>query len=88
MLGRASQDSRGEPQSIGPFCTGENAARGRIEGAQPGIPPTRKDSNPFRDCTSPGLRTGAVWVPNGATSQEKTLSEPPARSRTEVLGLD
>ncbi len=88
MLGSASQDSRGGPQSIGPFRTGENAAKGRIEGAQPGTPPTYKNSGPFRDCTSPGLRTDAVWVQNGATSQEKTLSEPPARSRTEVLGLD
>ncbi len=88
MLGSVSQHSRGEPQSIGPFCTGENAARGRIEGAQPGISPTCKSSGPFRDCTSPGLRTDAVRVQNGATSQEKTLSEPPARSRTEVLGLD
>jgi hypothetical protein len=88
MLGSASLDSRGGPQPIGPFRTGENATRGQAEGAQPGTPPTYKNTGPIRDCTSPGLRMDAVGVQNGATSKEKTLSEPPARSRAEVLGLD
>ena len=88
MLGGASQDSRGSPQPIGPFRTGEDVTRGQAEGAKPGTPPACKDSSPIRDCTSPGLGTDAVGAQNGTTSKKTTLSEPPTRSRTEVLGLD
>ena len=88
MLGSASQDSRGSSQPIGPFRTGENVTREQTEGAQPGTPPTCEDSSPIWDCTSPGPGTDAVGVQNGTTSKKTTLSEPPTRSRTEVLGLD
>ncbi len=88
MLGSASQDSRGGPQPIGPFRTGENATRGQIKGAQPGTPPAYEDSSPIQDCTSPGLGTDAVGFQNGTTPEKTTLSESSTRSRTEVLGLD
>ena len=88
MIGSASQDSRGSPQPIGPFRTGENVTRGQTDGAQPGTPPACKDSSPIRDCTSPGLGTDAVGAQDDTTSKKTTFSEPPTRSRTEVLGLD
>ena len=88
MLGGASQDSRGSPQPIGPFRTGESATRGQAEGAQPGTPPAYEDSSPIRDCTSPGLGMGTVGAQSDTTPKKTTLSEPPNRSGTEVLGLD
>ena len=88
MLGSASQDSWGSPQPIGPFRTGESVTRGQTEGAQPGTPPTCKDSNPIRDCTSSGLGEDTVGTQDGTTSKKATFSEPPTYSRAEILGLD
>jgi hypothetical protein len=88
MLGSAPQDSRGGPQPKGPLRTGEDVTRGQDEGAQPGIPPAYENSSPIRDGASPGVGTDAVGAQNGTTPKETTLSEPPTRSRMEVLGLD
>ncbi len=87
MLGGAPQDSRGGPQPGGPTHPGEGGTGGQAEGTQQRTPGTSNVAGPLWSCASPGLEKGAVRTQNGATHEEETRSEPPTRSRTEVLEL-
>ncbi len=88
MHGSTPQDSGSSPWPSGPFRTGEGVAGRQAEEALPGTRPAYEDPNPVWECTSSSIGEGAVGAQDGATSKKATFSEPPARSRTEILGLD
>jgi hypothetical protein len=88
MHGSTPQGSGSSPWPSGPFRTGENVTGRQAEEALPGTRPAGEDPNPVWECTSSSPGEGAVGTQDGATSEKATFSEPPARSRTEILGLD
>jgi hypothetical protein len=61
---------------------------GQAEEALPGTRPACEDPEPVWEYTSSSLGEDAVRAQDGATSKKATVSKPPARSRTEILGLD
>ncbi len=88
MHGSAPQDSGSTPKPSGPSRTGGSAAGRQAEEALPGTRPACEDPNPVWECTSSSLGENALETEDGATSEKTTFPEPPARSRTEILGLD
>ena len=77
-----------QPLANGPFRTGESITRGQAEEALPRTRPACENPNPVWECTSSSLGKDAVGAQDGTTSKKATVPEPPARSRTEILGLD
>ncbi len=87
MHGSTPQDPGGSLWPSGPSRPGESIAGGQAEKALPGSLPAREDPDPVWECTSSSIGEGAVGAQDGATPEKTNFPEPPARSRTKILGL-
>ncbi len=76
------------PLTKWPLLHGGSITGRQAEEALSGTRPACEGSNPVWECMSSSLGENALETQDGATSEKTTFPKPPARSRTEVLGLD